>query len=661
MEVKLGLIKTMSNPLVQPGRVLLTTYGVAVVIRTEDNESYFKARIWRHVGKSVASSTTAFLRYSCVLKVLPAAPGMITEFVPVPTSKDTDQDVSTKNEARASKPKVMIHCYSPAKDEYTVSYVNDDIIEKTHIDLVTTLTAEDVEKKVKENANAGKRDELFQLKPSEIAPAKCAKFYPLIDELIYRGNEAATSAKTMVKQNPKLLQLSEVMSKDSDSSTSEALSTRVDKITVVTDKVTEKIKSAIPDSEGVDGIYKMLKDEELTVLLSNGRDRLQQLISGGLKESTQNALMDMGLEISNDADGSAMVQARQKALAALDELLADNLDVTLETVQSTLGEKFGTMFDSLATAAKSDGALETILGKISEKTSEWQKETGRLLSTKSSSLFMEGAQRFHARVGNILSPTQLALVEKSGSDLTKAFTEGDVAVAKLKSIELGDSVRSRLFAAIEIRSETQGGLDSIIAGAISQIGGDSIGDMLADFKNSATTKSKNAHESLISLLSERSEYHDISIQKIERVLVDIESHLGEDMSPENIASLARGEGGTDALFTPIAKRAAQEIEKQLDTAEESIKDERILAVISHVRKIMSGNLTLSSLVDEIANVLNSDDAVQAGTALAQTGEQILDAFEGASENKALSDVFGAAEKAGFTKESMIGQVSPYPF
>jgi len=134
-------------------------------------------------------------------------------------------------------------------------------------------------------------------------------------------------------------------------------------------------------------------------------------------------------------------------------------------------------------SAKSDGALETILGNISEKTSEWQKETGRLLSTKSSSLFMEGAQRFHARVGNILSPTQLALVEKSGSDLTKAFTEGDVAVAKLKSIELGDSVRSRLFAAIEIRSETQGGLDSIIAGAISQIGGDSIGDMLADFKN----------------------------------------------------------------------------------------------------------------------------------------------------------------------------------
>ena len=648
----------MSDPPIKPGRVLLTAYGVAVVICTDGNGSSFKARIWRHVGKSVASSTTAYLNNSCVIKELPAAPGMVTEFMA------SHHDICTKDDVVINVSKIMIHCYSPSKDEYTVSYINDDSAGNTHLDLLSTLSGEDMDVKANEDINAEKNEQLFQLKPSKISPAKCAQFYPLIDELMHRGNEAASSAKAMVRNNPKFLELTESMSKDSvdEFSNSDALLSGIGKITKVTDKVTDKLKNAVPDSTEVDGIYKMLKDEELTVLLANGRDRLQQLVSGGLKESTHQALKEMGLEINTDGNGSmssAMVQAQEKALATLDDLLADNLDVTLETVQSTLGKKFGTMFDSLATAAKSDGTLENILGEISEKTSEWQTETGRLLSTKSTSLFMEGTQRFQTRVGNILSPVQLAMVEKSGADLTKAFTEGDIAVAKLKSIELGESVRSRLFAAIEIRSETQGGLDSIIAGALSQIGSDSIGDMLTDFKNSATASSENAHESLISLLSERSQYHDISIQKIERVLVDIESHLGEDMSPEKIVSLARGEGGTAAIFKPIANRAAQEIEKQLDVAEESIEDERILVVISHVRKIMSGNLTLTSLVDEISIVLNSDDAVHAGTTLAQTGEQILDALEGASENKALSDVFGAVEKAGITKESVIGQVSAY--
>lgn len=648
----------MLDPLIKPGRVLLTSYGVAVVISTDGNGSSFKARIWRHVGKSVASSTTAYLNSSCVIRELPAAPGMTTEFMPA------DQDISTAHEDNVvNTSKIMIHCYSPSKDEYTVSYINDGSVGNTHLDLVSKLSGEDFDEK-EVDTKADESEELFQFKPSEISPAKCAQFYPLIDDLMHRGNEAASSAKALVKDNPKFFELTETISKDSadEFSKSDVLSSGIGKITQITDKVADKLKNAVPDSVEVDGIYKMLKDEELTVLLANGRDRLQQLVSGGLKESTHQALKDMGLEINTDVNGSmssAMVQAQVQALAALNELLADNLDITLETVQSTLGDKFGTMFDSLATAAKSDGNLENILGEISAKTSEWQKETGRLMSTKSSSLFMEGTQRFQSRVGNILSPVQLALVEKSGADLTKAFTEGDIAVAKLKSIELGESVRSRLFAAIEIRSGTQGGLDSIIAGALSQIGSDSISDILADFKSSATTSSENAHESLISLLSERSQYHEISIQKIERVLVDIESYLGEDMSPENIVSLAKGEGGTAAIFQPIAKRAAKEIEKQLDVAQESIEDERILVVISHVRKIMSGNLTLTSLVDEISVILNSDDAVQAGTALAQTGEQLLDALEGTSENKRLSDVFGAVEKAGITKESMIGQVSVF--
>ena len=50
---------------------------------------------------------------------------------------------------------------------------------------------------------------------------------------------------------------------------------------------------------------------------------------------------------------------------------------------------------------------------------------------------------------------------------TRAFTEGDAAVAKLKSLELDDAVRSRLIGAIELRSNSEGGLEAILAGALS--------------------------------------------------------------------------------------------------------------------------------------------------------------------------------------------------
>ena len=650
----------MTSTLIQPGSVLLTTFGVATVIKvfsSKDDISdsagiVIKARLWRHVGKSVASSATAFLQEECVIKSLPAAPGMITEAL-----------IQESHDSEFKNANIMIHCYSSIKDEFVVSKLSDDddVIGKTHVDLLTKFTSDsDGHREKKTNTGALKQNQqLLTLTSEYIVPAKCAKFYPIIDDLILRGNDAAVSAKSILKENPKIMELKERLTEDkskSNHTNNEAISNGIEKVAGVTDKVTEKIKDVIPDSEQADNIYKMLKDEELTVLLSNGRNRLKHLLSGGLKESTHNALREMGVEISDEGDGSVMVQARQKALTALDDLLTNNLDTNLETIKNTLGDKFGTAIDTMVTAAKSDGALDSILGEISNKTSDWQKQTGRLLSTKSSSLFMEGAQRFHARVGDILSPKQLAMVERSGADLTKAFTEGDVSKAKLKSIELGDSIRNRLFAAIEIRSETQGGLDSIIAGAISQISGDSVGEMLAKVQNSATSKSANANESLISFLSTTHEHHDIAALRLEKVFVDLDNHLGEDLTAERIVAISRGEEGTSALFEPIANKAGKEIEKQLDKAEESIEDPTILSVIAHVRKIISGKLTFTNLVDEVVGILDSDDAVKAGTSIAQTGEQLLDAFESASENKALSDVIGAVEKAGITKESVFSQI-----
>ena len=60
-----------------PGDVVLTTYGVAVIITVypttatattdgDDGDGSFKARLWREPGKSVGSSATAFLRYTSV-------------------------------------------------------------------------------------------------------------------------------------------------------------------------------------------------------------------------------------------------------------------------------------------------------------------------------------------------------------------------------------------------------------------------------------------------------------------------------------------------------------------------------------------------------------------------------------------------------------------
>ena len=656
----------MTEIVVVPGDVVLTTYGVAVVIKprgVEHGKPSFKARLWRHIGKSVASSATAFLQNSCVIKRLPAAPGMTAETV-------TDMALqAASNNVTVPKPKIMIHCYSPGNDTYTVCYLRDDDNEKSHLDLVSTFSSDSMEEKLLKKRSTD--HELFQLKSFEVAAAKCAKFYPLIDELISRGNAAAASAKSMFEENAQLKKLTQKLSKSlsddsnsaEESSKTGVISTSIEKVTEVADNVKEKVKTAISDKEEVDKIYKMLRDEELTTLLSNGRDRLRHLVSGGLTESTQNALRGMGLEISNETDGtmaSTIKQTRLKTIEILDDLLAENLDTNLESAKNSLGGKFGAMLDSFVISAKSDGTLNSILGEISSKTSELKS----LSTTKSSSLFMEGAQRFQARVSNILSPKQLALCEKSGADLTKAFTEGDIAVAKLKSIELGDSVRSRLFAAIEVRSGTQGGLDSIIAGALSRIENDSVGDFLRNFQENASSNSASAQESLISLLSERSQFHDISILRIEKVFVDLESHIGEDLTAAQIAALGNGDRGTAALFEPIADRAAKEIQKQLDKAEESIEDPTILSVIAHVRKIMSGDLTFSNLIEEIVGVLNSDDAVKAGTVIAQTGEQILDVIENASENKALSDVIGAVEKAGITKESVLSQVSissPYTF
>ena len=330
----------------------------------------------------------------------------------------------------------------------------------------------------------------------------------------------------------------------------------------------------------------------------------------------------------------------------------------LMNVHAELTKKFANAFDSLLKAAKSDRGLDAMFVAIAEKTTVWQEATGRLMSTRSAGLFIEGASRMQARAVAIFGNGQMQVLGEIGSKLAKSFSEGDAALARLKSIELGDAVKNRLVKAIEVRSESLGGLDGIIVSALSAVKtrGDAdnrIPDMLQNLQQNASLVTSNAHETLISVLSSRSMYRDSVLLRLEQTLCDLNDQIGDDLSPNDIASIVRGEGGTAKIFQPIARRAMKQIEKQLDAAETQVTDETTMTVLKRIRKIMSGELTLAAILDDLVDVLNDDAVVAAGESLVRHSEQVFDAIEGVSANKAVSDAIKIAEKAGITKETVM--------
>jgi hypothetical protein len=484
-------------------------------------------------------------------------------------------------------------------------------------------------------------------------------------------------------------------------------------------------KTVLPQvDQNMKQVLSMVKDQELTQLLENCRQRLEQLVENEIPQATEKALEKAGIRLKHDEEDDddiddhdtnhqngkhhhphhvalktisrSMAVSRKAALNAVQEVLkqanvdAESTAADLEQVRSALVVKFSTAFDSLATAARSDRSLSDIFESVAEKTTLWQQATGRLLKTRSASLFLEGASRLQARAASIFQQHhpalrfQQALSGEIESKFTKAFTEGDAALTRLKSIELGDAVKNRLVEAIQIRSDSLGGLDGIIAGALSTVRaktkehassigggvtiprGDQIQTLLGNLQSSASSVTTDAHETLISVLSHGSVYRDVSLLRIEGVLCDLESQFGSDLSPEDIAAVARGEGGTANLFEPIAKRALQVINKQLDAAEAHVVanggnkngNEAVLHVLSRVRKITSGQLTISALMDEFVSVLNDDNVVAAGESFVQRSEQVLDAIEGVSTstNSVVSDAFKMVEKAGITKDSVMREI-----
>ena len=627
-----------------PGDIVLTHYGAGVVTKLRDPDEIIQVRLWRTPYKSIASTSVAFLRKDGIVKFLEAAPGMIVNAMLEESEISGEEDTKETN--------VMVHSYSRYSDTYTVS-----IIPKSNDEGYEIVEKEEKSGPLK----------LITVPSSQLKKAKSSKFYPLVEDLMKRADQAMSLTSTYVSKSS----LSTLINKSTEM-IENATSTSTN--TLTQEKI-ESVKSgiALPDQQQIMQIYSMMKDEELTVLLKKGQERLKQLVSDEIPKTMETALQKSGIEIakSNSSVSSYlsrknMEASREKALNALNDLLSQKSGTNMEEIKASLGTQFSTVFDSLSTAARSDQTLNSIFNTISEKTSEWQEATGRIKATKSASLFIESSQRLKARAANLLSPEQRKTAKGTGMRLSKAFMEGDAAIARLKSIELGDQLRSRLVKMIEMRSGSEGGLDGIIAGALTSINAkasdtmseDNIQMMLFNLQQTASSSTKKAHETLLGTLSRQSQFREAAILRIEEVLVSMENQIGSDISAVDIAKIARGEGGTSALFEPIARRAAKEIENQLDTLEGKLTDETSRSVLAKTRDIISGNLTVSSLLDEAVNVLNDEKVVAHGEKLVKYGESVLDALEKGSttKNKMVGDVIQIVEKAGLSKDSLMRNV-----
>lgn len=809
---------------ISPGDAVLTKYGTGVVLRccntlenakdTTSNTSpveWATIRLWRQPGKSIATGAVAAMRIEYVLSKIVAAPGMVVRAAAGEAlAFDTASDEG--DEAVADKKTFLVERYLPDKDTFLVSSTSDNgEKENEHLSLAKSLavmSSSDTTNVTDNENNMGEKTtrihptkkQYLYLKQNQIdASLSSAKFYPILDDLMKRGEKAwsqsfstqdvkdavqKTFSDAVVVTSPsKKYQANENEEQDSNTSTAKVISdtakasletlgngtlnndmantTVSDAISKISNKAAYVSSEAVgelslPQTEEIKKIYQMLRDDNLTALFEKSKARLNELVEKEIPARTKKALGAIGVELEEDNEKSnatrngkktirgSISKLRKDALSSLEQILKISVDKetgeyliqtngssdptsiqinTQHILSSTSSAKgmllspsvlqtqkqFSEMYDTLSSVATSDPELMQLFSSISDKTKSWQEMTGRLLQTKTASLFMEGGARLRSRAAELLkiTPGQFHGSAGSGSserDYTRAFTEGDVAMAKLKSMEMGDAIKKRLFNAIELRSESSGGLDAIIAGSLAAIsrkgdsvksgakslvqnsildvslatGVDSASDTISDdgiqsvitsLQQSASSALKGSKESLIALLSKQSGYRDAVLLRLEHVFMDMESQLGRDMSAEEIASIARGEGGTLSLFQPVAMRAAKEIESQLDAAEKKMReskhwDPRADAIMGKVRQITGGELSMIDLLDTAAGYLDDEEVVAKSGGLIVRAETFLDEFEAASaklgkmSSSASSSVdtrgfVEVAAKAGITKDSLM--------
>lgn len=219
---------------------------------------------------------------------------------------------------------------------------------------------------------------------SAVVPSAAPRFYPLLEELLGRADRVAATAAQSVR----------------DAATAE----RAD---AVVGGTADALVAALPAADELVSAYEMLRDEELTVLLEKGRRRLRELVDDEIPAATERALAAAGIRVDvsdASADGAntkSVLADRDRALAALDNLLRERHGVDVAGLKERAAERFSEVFDSLSEAADGDRALSGIFDQVSLRTSEWQEATGRLKSTRAAGLFLESADRLRDRAASL--------------------------------------------------------------------------------------------------------------------------------------------------------------------------------------------------------------------------------------------------------------------
>ena len=745
---------------VSPGDAVLTKYGTAgVVVRlvpAEEGVDGEEVGLVEWVSFSIVDTAAAEEEEGDVQKkddpaCITRPPLLSCKLATIHVSDVIRQLVAAPGTiVRVTKSSNIIPSSSSAKDDGETTSTQLFIIEE-YLESTDSYTAYPLGDTATTTTNDGDQIRHCQLSPEQIVSSSC-KFYPMMMNLIDRAEVAWNDNIATITENNDILNnsidsLSTVVESTIDNTVNSVINTNKEIVvdgsksllrTIGDTSVNIGSSSSImtintaETTEEVKRIYEMLRNKDLMELFTSGQQRLKDLVEVEVPEKTRQTLIGMGIELDDDDDddkdgssgtyssmGKKMDKLRKEALSSLNDMIKlnttdilqknattteDILDMTttMTSMSENTRQQFVSAFDKLSKAAISDPQLANIFDSISEKTKTWQEMTGRVLQTKTAGLFVEGAQRLTARAAEILKSGS-ALADKFGSgnsndaDLMRAFTEGDIAKAKLKSMEMGDAVRKRLFDAIELRSESSGGLDAIIAGSLTKVHQASselssravsllgeqrqaieglvnsndegtIRTIVDDLQRNATSTMKGTKESLIALLSSKSGHRNAALLRLERTLIDLELQLGQDLTAEQIANIASGEGGTMALFEPIAARAAREIEAQLDVAEARMKESehwnpKVDDVMANVRKITRGELGVVDLLEMATGYLDDEDVLTKSGGLIVKAENFLDNFEAASARlggelgkgggTAGAGIMDAVAKAGITKSAVM--------
>lgn len=209
----------------RPGDVVETTYGVGVVVALpsknsslkEDHDGdegndndpdaslFYRVLLWRVPGRSIGTSTVSSLRRDTLLKKLPAAPGMVT------TKKESQEASNVENGEIEIPQKYMVQAYYSNRHVYRIIPIGSDMGKKqgsstgSHKNAIDTSTKR--LSRLSIVSNFGKDDSSLPAVPEEVSvddlaeSAPCAKFYPLLVQLMERGNRASSATHNFISDN----------------------------------------------------------------------------------------------------------------------------------------------------------------------------------------------------------------------------------------------------------------------------------------------------------------------------------------------------------------------------------------------------------------------------------------------------------------------------